>query len=117
MLRWIPILLLTSACHQCAPAGNKFTSPSPIIEAEWAIGQLETVAVIGDKAYEIWPHHFHWQEEPGPFMCGKILANGCYSSSKLIRWNIQTPTVIRHEAGHAILHKAGVRWREWQHDY
>jgi len=48
--------------------------------------------------------------KPGSFYCNGVQANGCYGAG-LIKWNVKTPQVIRHEAGHAILHK--LREKYW----
>ena len=84
---------------------------APIIYSEWVIGQELSSQFVGDKAFSVHPEQFKWQSMPGPFDCGGVKANGCYTHGPLrpgkIRWNAHTPQVIRHEAGHAILDKLG----------
>lgn len=49
-----------------------------------------------------------WVPRDGPFRCGGVLANGCFSGGKhRIEFNTQTVYVIRHESKHAILHRLG----------
>lgn len=96
---------------------------TPEIRIEWGIAQLRLATVGLEDAYDVHPGMFRWREHPGPFKCGIYLANGCYTignsaiPSGLIRFNAETPTVVRHEAGHAILHKLGEDWRCYEHDY
>ena len=102
----VPIMGILSGCVDGS------TSPSEIpdiVRAEWAIGQELSREFVGDDAFSVHPEQFKWQSMPGPFDCSGVPANGCYSHgfgrSSKIRWNSLTPTVIRHEAGHAILDK------------
>ena len=83
---------------------------------EWSIGQERASSRV-TGAYSVQPEQFHFEAMPGPFDCGGILANGCYSSGTgKIRYNRRTPDVIKHEAGHAILNRLGhPDWRCYEH--
>lgn len=98
------------------------TSPKDIpdwIRDEWAIGQERVALAMGDipAIYDILLEMFYLEEMPGVFKCNGVWANGCYSSGKhRIRYNKDTPSVIRHEAGHAILHRLQmVCWHNFEH--
>lgn len=88
------------------------------IRTEWGIGQGRAFQVAGDVVYGVHPEMFRIEAMPGPFMCGDELAQGCYSSSsRRIRYNRETPSAVRHEAGHAILHVLGWDcWRRFEHE-
>jgi hypothetical protein len=114
------IIIIFAACAG-GPTGpdEVALNEEAIIEAEWAIAQakikkdycLEKVDLI--KSYL-----FTFKAIDGPFKCGdKEDRNGCYHPNHgLIEWNRQTPTVIRHEAGHAILHYLDhPDWRCYEH--
>lgn len=107
------VLLVWALLSSCSVATTP-TDLNPAIEAEWALAQQAVSTMRGDTAaYGIWPTQFNWRESAGPFDCGGDLANGCFEANRRrITWNTQTPNVIRHEAGHAILWKLGDdRWR------
>lgn len=90
------------------------------VHDEWAVGQESVEALIGPEAHTIHPEMFQWEAVDGVFDCGGKRANGCFSPSRrLVRYNTETPSVVRHEAGHAILWKLGREcWRDYEHiDY
>lgn len=89
------------------------TSPSrlpaayeEVIRSEWGIAQnlLDSVGV--SRTGLVPPEVCTWVPHDGPFKCGnREGCNGCFTPvTFVVRWNIHTPRVIRHEAGHAILH-------------
>lgn len=81
-----------------------------VVDVEWAIAQRETVPYVGEAAYGVWPDQFNWSVEMDAFDCDgdEYPDNGCFNTlHRRITWNIQTPNVIRHEAGHAIMWKLG----------
>ena len=87
---------------------------------EWRIAQDNLVSIAGQAAYTVSITQFEVKVTDGIFSCGGAPANGCFSSvRKRITWNTHTPTVIRHEAGHAILWRLGYAcWRTYEHiDY
>jgi hypothetical protein len=116
-MRKLLILLALQAC-QTATAP---TVVDPTIHAEWIIAQSRLTCLGTHNVEKVTPEQFSWEEIPGQFDCGfQSYKNGCYSPTlRLIQWNTQTPTVIRHEAGHAILHALGNPWwRCYEHgDY
>lgn len=86
------------------------TALPPVVAQEWAIGQAAAVPYVGDDAYTVWPSMFNWAEVNGPLPSSTdtVIVNGEFDPlRRLITWNTRTPTVIRHEAGHAILWKLG----------
>ena len=101
------LLLLSGVAHLFAcdtPTGTA----SGVVDAEWAIGQATLAPWVGERAYTVWPSMFRWVEQPGAFYCGDVWSNGCFHhESRRIEWNVLTPTVVRHEAMHAILWKLG----------
>ena len=97
-------------------------SPSPtesldaIKHVEWQIAQEKLSKLPWSvEAYKVERWDVKWRESDGPFYCGNVWANGCHIEGTIV-WNIQTPTVIRHEAGHAILYKLkDPRYKEYEH--
>lgn len=111
---WLILLMLPSCVF------NRLGPNEPVepwMRTEWNLAQvnLGRLGVVG--ADRIHPEEFRWQAMQGPFTCGKTkLANGCYSpKSHRIQYNVQTPRVVRHEAGHAILHRLDLEWRCYEH--
>lgn len=89
--------------------------PGELVAHEFHLAQ-EKVANEYNRlgAWTLSPDDFKWHPHDGPFRCGDVKpADGCYSTgSHLIEYNIHTSWVIRHEAGHGILHLLGDdRWR------
>jgi len=93
------------------------------IRVEWAIGECRVAALNPPPKRNPQANlldGYRFIEEPGVFRCGnQPEANGCHSyGSRTIRYNVQTPTVIRHEAGHAILHAlSDPRASEFEHHH
>jgi hypothetical protein len=113
------ILVVFAACAGGPTGPNVVTDEEAIIKAEWKIAQAKIKKDFGlTKADLILPNLFTFKAIDGPFKCANVEdANGCYHGSHgLIEWNRQTPTVIRHEAGHAILHYLDhPEWRCYEH--
>lgn len=79
----------------------------PAVFPEWEIAQqiLSSPPWSLPRSLDVRPDQFKWGAKETAFLCDGRESIGCYSPRfRLIQWNIQTPTVIRHEAGHAILH-------------
>ena len=97
------------------------TSPdeiTPAMRAEWQLAQVALSSHLWGRAdaLNVHPDTFRWTAINGPFSCAKVQANGCYGNDH-VQWNTRTPTVIRHEGGHAILERLGDRrWRCYEHD-
>lgn len=91
------------------------TRPSEVPEwilAEWHIAQDRLSSLTGDaRVYDISPEQFRFREKEATFDCGGQLAVGCFTHgfgrAPTISYWTEKPTVIRHEAGHAILWKLG----------
>jgi hypothetical protein len=87
------------------------TSPSglppayeAVIRSEWAIAQRMLAEAGVDRTELAVPELCTWIPHDGGFGDGGY-TNGLFTpNSFTIKWNIHTPTVLRHEAGHAILH-------------
>lgn len=81
------------------------------MRAEWRIAQELSAVRAGQAAFAVHPEHFVIKAIVGPFECGGVMANGCFThglfTTPTIRWNTETPSVIRHEGQHAILWKLG----------
>ncbi len=116
-MRWLLLGMLVGC--GVLPGHSILPEWDGVIRAEWHIAQHILTDIVGDKAFTVFPDHFRWQEETEMFACGKDYpaVHGCYAyEQKLITWNINAPTVIRHEAQHAILHKLkDSRWRTFPH--
>lgn len=88
------------------------------IRDEWRLAQekLSAPEWVGDRAWEVGLQTVSFREKRGRFYCEGTYCNGCYYSSGTILYNGYVPEVIRHEAGHAILHRLGDRrWRCYEH--
>jgi hypothetical protein len=88
------------------------TSPSglppayeEVIRSEWAIAQDILAAVGVTRVDMVVPELCTWIPHDGPIQFGDLwLTNGVFDPNDFtITWNIHTPGVIHHEAGHAIL--------------
>lgn len=119
---WSLVVILFALLIHCTLLDSPPTGISmPVsdwIRLEWNIAQ----SIIAtdwelDSAFGVHPDRFKFEEMPGPFKCGDMdLAAGCYkSSSKTIQYDVNSPNVVRHEAGHAILHALGGNWKCYQH--
>jgi hypothetical protein len=82
------------------------------IREEWKIGQDLLVERAGSGVYNVHPEHFSFVEHDGIVDCD--YPNGCngkfvhgFGHTPTIHYNKLTPTVIHHEAMHAILWKLG----------
>jgi hypothetical protein len=105
------------SCHG-SPASPGPHPIDPNIPREFRLAQT-TVATEYDQpcAREVEWHQFVWVPVDGAFQCGGEEANGCFTPPRTIRYNFHTPTVLRHEAGHAILYRIGdPRWQCYEHD-
>lgn len=98
---------LALALFLAACAGPMSPSPSiehtEIVTEQWEIAQ-NALAPAVPQAYFIEWTSFQWEAYDGPVPCGDHdgIPNGCLLG-RTIRWNINTPGVIQHEAAHAIL--------------
>ena len=120
--RWLLLLtgLLLFSCG--SPTA---TDPVPNIEhlelvkVEWKVAQdtLAKASDIRDRAYKVSWSEFGWIAHVGPWSCtlyGKqYFCNGEFTPENIIHWNVLTPKVIRHEAGHAILKKLNHPCEKW----
>lgn len=88
-----------------------------IVEAEFAIAQAKVAGGYTIRALAISVGDFSWRKSYGAFDCGGQEANGCFHTrGRLIEWNVYTPSVIRHEAGHGILFVLGDDgWKCFEH--
>ena len=117
---WVTAIFLALETG-CEFAGSDSLLPKgweDIIRTEWAITQ-RTLSCLGyTKAASIPPERFTWRVRSKLIQCGGQLASGCYSQGdKLIQFWESAPTVIHHEAGHAILDvlPVGPKWRCYEH--
>jgi hypothetical protein len=97
------------------------TGPSDytIYETEWAIAvaDLQARGVPKERLDRLSWSSFTYRPTKGLFYCGDILTGGCYYSTGTIKWCECTPTALRHEMGHGILHRLGYRcWTDYQHE-
>ena len=120
-MRYAALLFFTSCAAIASltgPGEDILPGEEKIISEEWAICRERLVVLGIDEAKAIPWTDFKWRSEAYPFKCNGIEAGGCYStSSKLIRWWRERPTVIRHECGHAILHVLGYKcWKCYEHE-
>jgi len=107
MLR-ISLGLCLALCFACAsPTGGRFGEYETIIRAEWKVAQ-DRLAVLGvERSSKVPPDICKFEAREGRITTDVTAAgwtNGLfYPSSFRIVWNVETPGVLRHEAGHAIL--------------
>lgn len=111
------LLFFSIFCVSCS-----LTSPSKmpdkyveVIKIEWARAGSMLNLVGVTRANFVSPEICIWIPHDGPL---ESYANGEFNPNIFtIRWNIHTPTVIRHEAGHAILrHLKHICWACWSVD-
>jgi len=123
-IRILIALTALSSCSIVTSPDQVPTSWEDTVKEQWAITVADLLlrGVPQSKLDTIQWHHFSWKEHPGPFNCNdnNIPDNGCYrhglGKHGSIEWNAQTPSVLHHEIGHAILHKLGYScWKEYQH--
>lgn len=111
--RLVPVAIMAS-CNICGPS-----SVEPWVQEEWTIAQSKLATQYSlPEANEVSPELVRWEPRPGPFYCGSKLSNGCFSTrwGPKVQYNVQTPSVVRHEAGHAILWILNdARWRCYEH--
>lgn len=113
MRRALAVLLLMSGCS--LPTSSD-ADLDPLMVEEFNVAK-ETLEAWGVRVW-VGPDDFLIIPRPDAFTCGTTLgANGCYDpNSRRIDWNTKTPTVLRHEFGHGILHIEGFScWREYEH--
>jgi hypothetical protein len=114
--RVITLLLITASCR--THLGPKIDL-DPVIISEWGAAQVILIEQNWQDYFQIdrvKPQMFNFTEHAEPFHCNGQLANGCFSPPWDITYNKQTPQVIRHEAGHAILYRVrDYRWRCFEH--
>lgn len=111
-MRWLRICALVGAF---APVSCSPTSPSDLpaayaetIKQEWTISQELLRSVGVGNTGLVLPRVCTWIPHDGPFETSASFtgwANGEFDPNTFtIKWNTRTPAVLRHEAGHAILH-------------
>ena len=103
-MKFVLVCVLLGAVS-CSP-----TSPSElpiayeeVIRSEWTIAQKLLFDVGVTRSDLVKPNQCTWIPHDGPLPYNGGYANGLFRPYT-IRWNVRTPTVLRHEAGHAILH-------------
>ena len=91
--------------------------PPEIIAAEYRRAQEKIATVYGrPAAWAVPQDRFTWTPMSGPFECAGVLSNGCFQTrGHVIAYNVNTPGVISHEAGHGILHVLGSVWECFEH--
>lgn len=110
-----PVWLILGCDWLCPTCGDEL--PDARIGAEFRIAQVK-VATEYDRpaAWSVDVMSFVWRPVDGSFMCNGVSANGCYSTRGTIEYNLHMPEVIRHESGHAILHRLhDSRWKCYEH--
>src|SRR5574341_890612 len=113
-------VLLLGSCTRTQSSPTEIPGVvSGLVRSEWAIAQEK----IGGIAHTIGPERFGWVEHSGAFACpgSAILKQGCFHpdapSGPRIEWDMTAPTIIRHEAGHAIEWALGdPGWDCYEHD-
>jgi len=108
MLIRISLGLCLALCFACAsPTGGRFGEYEPLIRAEWAVAQ-EKLAAKGVDVHLAPPEICTFTAVEGKIATSASptgWANGTFNPNTFrVRWNTETPGVLRHEAGHAILH-------------
>lgn len=119
-MKW-PLLavMLASSCMY-AP-----TAPSEVpdwVHPYWQQAQRELIAVGYVRAGEIPPNWFRFIAHPPDPRCGNCYylgtqwVYGHYGTFGGVHYCTEARHVVRHEAGHAILHKLGSKkWMCWEH--
>ena len=104
-MRYLMVCVLLGAVS-CGPV----TSPDelgemwPVVSEEWSVAYASLEELGVQNTGLVKPSMFTWRFYDGPVPCGSSHSNGCFTHPMaIIRVNTQTPHVIRHEAGHAIL--------------
>lgn len=101
------------------PTGPSEISETGVEQTEWDIA----ISALADRDVPMWKlatldwTEFRYKQHDGMFYCGDILTAGCYDYTLgLIEWTVTESYVLRHEMGHAILHRLGYKcWRDYQH--
>ena len=89
------------SCSPTAPSALP-TAYEEVIQSEWIIAQRLLLDVGVTRSVLVKPTQCTWIPHDGPLPYKGGYANGLFTPYT-VRWNVRTPTVIRHEAGHAIL--------------
>ena len=110
----IALLVCCLSCYSIVAPDAVYTD---VVNAEFAIAQVKVSAEYNPRARLVSVDDFSWHDHDGPMMCGGVWANGCFGTRPpRIEFNSRTPSVIRHESGHAILWKIGDdRWKCFEH--
>jgi len=112
VLAWVNIL---ASCRIPTQPGDVSTE----MWEEWRIAQndlAQTKWGLGAKPFQVQPTEVEWVGVDGQVECAGVLLDGCYSTDRIITWNINVDGVIRFEAGHAVLHILGdARWACYGH--
>lgn len=124
-MKTTPVLLCAVlgavSCSPTSPSGIP-VAYDEVIQREWALalGLLKSAHV--PRLNLVKPQLCNWVPHDGPIRTtwqGEVAwANGDFNPNTFtIRWNTQTPQVLRHEAGHAILRFLDHRcWACWSLD-
>lgn len=111
-MSWLRILSLSLAMAtvSCSPSSptDLPAAYAEVIRSEWATAQSLLSGVGVGRTGLVVPQVCTWVPHDGMFKTSASYtgwANGEFDPNTFtIKWNTQTPSVIRHEAGHAILH-------------
>lgn len=98
-------VLAVVSCMPTAPSELP-SAHEEVIQSEWAIAQRLLSDVGVTRSDLVTPDQCTWIPHDGPLPYNGGYANGLFTPYT-VRWNVRTPTVLRHEAGHAILYKLG----------
>lgn len=101
-------LICVLFCIGCATSPDMLdTEYGPLIRSEWAIAQAKLESAGVEGALVVPPEICTWIAKDGKIASSSSptgWANGTFNPvTYVVRWNTETPGVIRHEAGHAIL--------------
>jgi hypothetical protein len=105
----VVILILAFGCVSCSQSAPTDLPPAyeEVIRSEWSIAQKALAELSVNSIGLAVPELCTWIPYDGPIETSASwtgFANGVFDPHGfVIQWNTRTPTVIRHEAGHAIL--------------
>lgn len=107
-------IILVTIIVVCAGCDTKLGPDTVDAKADWRyITHYWDMAEAELGIYKFKPQQLSWRAFNGPFYCEKVLSNGCFYVSGTIKYDINTPGVIKQEACHAIKYMAHFKdWRE-----
>ena len=116
-MKWLLLcgVLATVSCNPTSPSDLP-SAYAEVIRSEWSVAQR--LLADQDVRSDLEPKHCTWIPHDGPLPYKGGYANGLFTpSGRIVRWNVLTPTVLRHEAGHAILYSVNHRCKScWSVD-